>query len=117
MKAILTSIIFLSAGVYCAFINTSENVYNVLMAYSILGLLMCPLCLIVGAVIEDKDLKKTKLIPIRMAFNLTWVGVWIKMILVGYLVTGIMGLVAIICAHIMLSTMKMRINKYLEETK
>ncbi len=82
-----------------------------MLAYSIIAIIISPISFIAPALIKDEELKKCKNILVNKIFNTIWIGIWVKMILVGYLVTGILGLFSVLACHIMLSVITTRIKE------
>lgn len=114
MKTILLSIILLAGGIYCSFINTQENVYNIMTAYVIISFTLSPFCIVAASVMKEKDLQKIEFLGIKKAFNSLWIAIWIKMILVGWVVTGILGLLAVVAFFMFIQIIEQRLEELRE---
>jgi hypothetical protein len=89
----------LSFAVWITYVNKTDPYLNVLMAYAFIGLVFMPLVFLGYAFTPKDKLKPLAASLSKLTLNLLWCVVWVKMIIMGYLWSGSLGIIAVIGCH------------------
>ena len=117
MKSILLSILLLSAGYCVAYLSQDPSAYYVLTAYVIIGFLTDPYNLVSGTFYKDLENEKHEYLIAKCMLNLMWIGVWIKMISLGFIVTGILGILWVVCSYLFIKSLGLRLKELKNERR